>query len=260
MLASLGEGFLGITGKFKNTIGHLQPTVNSAVRIVQKFVQFGFFLISLGFFACKFFLTYFAGRAHIDKRVQFLNAGLIVFLLVSVNGVSIIGLSSVFILKPFHRPVVKLLRRTDSRQSTFNLSFQFFHFDAFLAARPLSFRAMIVSVVMNVPVFIFLNLIFRRHHSAAFAATDHAGISKSVRFRFWLTASTKKRLDAIIFVASDHWFVFAFVPVARSLRPFKPAVIKWIIEHAIKSTSRQFFQSPFFDSNFVNPWRRIGAA
>ncbi|MDD2647132.1 MAG: hypothetical protein PHN36_04125 [Patescibacteria group bacterium] len=106
---------------------------------------------------------------------------------------------------------------------------------------------------MNVAVFVSLYFILGRNHATALAATDHAGIREGMRFRFGLAPMSEHFLNPVIFVARDHGFVFAFVPVATAFWPLKPAVIKGIIKQAVVAATRQVFQSPFFNRDFVHP-------
>lgn len=93
---------------------------------------------------------------------------------------------------------------------------------------------MIISIIMFIAVFISFDSILGCDHASAFAAADHAGIGKDVFFGLWLTAGMQQFLNAIVFISSDHWLVFAFIPIAAAFWPFKPAVVKGIIKRAIK--------------------------
>ncbi|MDD4995598.1 MAG: hypothetical protein PHW53_03995 [Patescibacteria group bacterium] len=106
-------------------------------------------------------------------------------MLVGKYCVSIGRLASVFVLKPLHCPAVEFFRWLNFGQRFFDLFFQFIHLNAFLTARTFSFSAVIIGVVMDVAVFVFLYFILGRNHTAALAATNHAGVSESVGFRFW---------------------------------------------------------------------------
>ncbi|OGG90343.1 hypothetical protein A3H55_00765 [Candidatus Kuenenbacteria bacterium RIFCSPLOWO2_02_FULL_42_16] len=137
---------------------------------------------------------------------------------------------------------VQLIKRCN------NLSLQIFFLydtlDAFWAA--FSFGAVVISVVVNIAVFLSLGFVFGRYHASAFSAPDHAGKSKGMDVRSFVLGSAEHLLHFPEFFFGYHWLVLAPEPVARSFWKFKHAVVERITEHHIGRTVGHGFSANAF--------------
>ncbi|OGN14570.1 MAG: hypothetical protein A3J47_00320 [Candidatus Yanofskybacteria bacterium RIFCSPHIGHO2_02_FULL_43_22] len=90
---------------------------------------------------------------------------------------------------------------------------------------------------MNVAVFLSLSFFFGGYHASALTAPNHTRKSECVASRAWFSLSAEDYLYLVVFFLCDHWFVYAFVPVAAFARIFKRAVIKRVGKKIVSSGS-----------------------
>ncbi|OGG64683.1 hypothetical protein A3C18_00120 [Candidatus Kaiserbacteria bacterium RIFCSPHIGHO2_02_FULL_54_11b] len=260
MFAPFGECFFGVFCERQHVIGGLHPAVYSGVGVIQKLVELYLLLVHYRFLSRKLLLADLSGCTHIDERVELSHARIIVFLLVGEDRVTISGLATVLVLKPFHCPALKFFWWSHPRERFGDLLLKLFYFDALLGAWTLSLGAVVVHVTVDVAIFIALGLVLGRYHATAGAATDHAGVRKCVRLGFWLAPSAEERLHTVVFLTRDHRFVLALVPVARSGRPFKPAVVERVVEYAVETAPCEFFETPLVYRDLMHARRGKGSA
>jgi len=167
-------------------------------------------------------------------------------------------------------PILELLGDTDAGKVLIDLLFQFQSGHAFLRTQqwPSAFRAMVIGVMEKQRVLHFFNrrlatrtcilppirkfefavaaqdLMFFLgcHRPATVPATDEAGEGKFVlRLCAGIPITAQQRLHPVIFRFGDHWLVLSLIPLAASVRIFKPAVIEGLGENLVNGASDKRF-------------------